>query len=195
MIASLRGRIVDREVDCVTVDVNGVGYRVFVPLLAMSELIARDGEVHLRIHTHVREDALLLYGFGSVEQRGLFRLLLSISGVGPKLALNVLGGMELADLIDAIRREDSATLSRIPGVGKKTAERLCYELKEKLPRRSGADLAPQAVGELVYADLCSALVNLGYKPKAVDKVVLSMRDADVQGTLQQLLREALKRLR
>ena len=167
MIGALRGRIVDREVDCVIVDVGGVGYRVFVPLLAMSALVTQEGEVQLQIHTHVREDAILLYGFTSADQRALFRQMLGISGFGPKLVMNVLGGMEPADLVDAIRREDTRTLSKIPGVGKKTAERLCYELKDKLPRDLSAPATAQPVGELVYADLTSALINLGYKPKAL----------------------------
>ncbi|MCA9524579.1 MAG: Holliday junction branch migration protein RuvA [Myxococcales bacterium] len=195
MIARLRGTVVAKTVDSVTVDVGGVGYRVFVPMLAMSQLLVGEA-VELQIHTHVREDALLLYGFPTDDEKSLFRLLIAVSGIGPKQALNIMGGMEADELVGALRRDDLKALSRIPGVGKKTAERLCYELRDKVTNLAAlpspkAGASPSALLD----DLLSALVNLGYKPKLVDDAITALANDGVSGDFQTLLREALKRLR
>lgn len=195
MIGSLRGTIDSKSLDSVTVDVAGVGYRVFVPMLALSRLLPGES-VKLQIHTHVREDAILLYGFPSEDERSLFRALIGVSGIGPKQALNIMGGMEADELVTALQRDDLKALSRIPGVGKKTAERLCYELREKLPALGEAQPRTLSTSpSVLIGDLVSALVNLGYKAKQVDDAVAAVTAENSGTDFQTLLREALKRLR
>ena len=145
MIASLRGTLVDKTPNRVIVDVAGVGYDVQVPLSTFYVLGESGSTVSLRIHTHVREDALALFGFASAIELDLFERLIAISGIGPKLALAVLSGIEPADLVKAIRRQDVARLTAIPGIGKKTAERIGLEMKDRLPAALQlADPAPGA---------------------------------------------------
>ena len=141
MIAHLRGRILEKHPNRIVVDVNGVGYDVFVPLSTFYGLGEPGGEIALRIHTHVREDQLALYGFATTLEQDLFERLIGVSGIGPKLALAVLSGIEPLDLIRAIERSDVARLTAIPGVGKKTSERIVLELKDRLPRASIAAVA------------------------------------------------------
>jgi holliday junction DNA helicase RuvA len=199
VIAHLRGRILDKQPNRIVVDVNGVGYDVSVPLSTFYGLGEPGSDIALRVHTHVREDALALYGFATRLEQELFERLIGVSGIGPKVGLAVLSGIEPPELIRAIERGDLARLTAIPGVGKKTAERIVLELRERLPR---VQLA--AVGDVVTApsgpglrdDLLSALINLGYhRPlaeKAVDAALGRAPDGDFERTLKQALRELAK---
>ena len=200
MIAHLRGRILEKQPTRVVVDVSGVGYDVAVPLSTFYGLGEPGGEVALRVHTHVREDALALYGFATALELDLFNRLISISGIGPKLALAVLSGIEPPDLVAAIERGDVARLTAIPGVGKKTSERIVLELRDRLPRAHPAVAALGGGGTdglIVRDDLLSALMNLGYhRPlaeKAVDAALKAVgREAGFELTLKQALREVAK---
>jgi holliday junction DNA helicase RuvA len=199
VIAHLRGRILEKHPNRLVVDVNGVGYDVFVPLSTFYGLGDAGSEIVLRIHTHVREDALALYGFATALEQDLFERLISISGIGPKLALAVLSGIEPLELIRAIERGDVARLTNIPGVGKKTSERMVLELKDRLPRvQAAAAAADAAVAEpsTVRDDVLSALVNLGYHRPLAEKAVASaikvMPDGGFERTLKQALRELAK---
>jgi len=200
VIAHLRGTIFEKHPNRLIVDVNGVGYDVFVPLSTFYGLGEPGSEVALRIHTHVREDALLLYGFATALEQDLFERLIGVSGIGPKVALAVLSGIEPLELVRAIERGDHARLTAIPGVGKKTSERIVLELKDRLPRVSIAGdthagaVAPEA--PLMRDDLLSALTNLGYhRPlaeKAVDAAMKTRPDGGFELTLKQALRELSK---
>jgi Holliday junction DNA helicase RuvA len=200
VIAHLRGRILEKQPTRVVVDVSGVGYDVAVPLSTFYGLGEPGGEVALRVHTHVREDALALYGFATALELDLFNRLISISGIGPKLALAVLSGIEPPDLVAAIERGDVARLTAIPGVGKKTSERIVLELRDRLPRAHPAVAALAGGGPdglIVRDDLLSALMNLGYhRPlaeKAVDAALKAVgREAGFELTLKQALREVAK---
>ena len=194
MIAHLRGRILDKQPSRIVVDVAGVGYDVSVPLSTFYGLGDTGSEIALRIHTHVREDALLLYGFATRLEQDLFERLIAISGIGPKVALAVLSGIEPADLIRAIERSDLARLTAIPGVGKKTSERIVLELKDRLPKIAQAPAAGDALPpSTLRDDVLSALINLGYhRPlaeKAVESAIKATPDGDFERTLRQALRE------
>lgn len=198
MIAHLRGTLLEKHPNRLVVDVAGVGYDVSVPLSTFYGLGDSGSEIALRIHTHVREDALALYGFATTLEQDLFERLIGVSGIGPKLALAVLSGIEPAELVRAIERGDVARLTAIPGVGKKTSERIVLELKDRLPRvqaQKGAD-RPAGDAPLMRDDLLSALVNLGYhRPiaeKAVDAAVTRAPDGSFEHTLKQALRELAK---
>jgi Holliday junction DNA helicase RuvA len=198
VIAYLRGRILEKQPNRIAIDVNGVGYDVAVPLSTFYGLGDVGAEVTLRIHTHVREDTLALYGFSSALELELFERLIGISGIGPKLALAVLSGIEPHDLVRAIERGDLARLTAIPGVGKKTSERIVVELRDRLPRLKPSIAAPGAPSEpsRVRDDVLSALMNLGYhRPlaeKAVDAAAAAMPDGGFERTLKQALRELAK---
>ncbi|MGB7218355.1 MAG: Holliday junction branch migration protein RuvA [Vicinamibacterales bacterium] len=199
MIAHLRGRVLEKHPNRIVLDVNGVGYDVFVPLSTFYGLGEPGTESALRIHTHVREDALALYGFATPLELDLFERLISISGIGPKLALAVLSGIEPVELVRAIERGDLARLTAIPGVGKKTAERIVVELKDRLPRGPlVAAAAGTAVSETppVGDDVLSALLNLGYhRPlaeRAAHAAVKAVPGGDFERTLKQALRELAK---
>jgi Holliday junction DNA helicase RuvA len=195
VIAHLHGRILEKQPNRIVVDVSGVGYDVSVPLSTFYGLGEPGSDIALRIHTHVREDALLLYGFATHVEQQLFERLISISGIGPKVALAVLSGIEPPDLIRAIERGDLARLTAIPGVGKKTSERIVLELKDRLPRlqpavaAEGVSVEPSALRD----DVLSALINLGYhRPlaeKAVESAIKATPDGDFERTLKQALRE------
>ena len=195
MIARLHGRLRERAGEEVVVDVGGVGYQVFVSAQTLAALPGEGAEVDLLTVTHVREDALQLFGFADAAERSLFQLLQSVSGIGPRLALNILSGIATADLREAIRRRDLVRLTAVPGVGKKIAERLSVELADKLaalpaappPRRDGAahDVGTQAV---------SALVNLGFRPVEADRAVDAAMAAGVKG-FEEVVREALRSTR
>lgn len=200
MIASLTGVL--REKDArrpqrVVVDVNGVGYEVWAPLFTIYALGEAGARVSLRIHTHVREDALQLFGFATDLEQNLFERLIGVSGVGPKLALAVLSGIEPAELVRAIRGNDLAKLTAIPGVGRKTAERLVVDLKDRLKQEDvgGGPTAVLPSGESVREDVLSALGNLGYQrataEKAVDRV---FGRGEPAGGFEQVLRDVLKEL-
>jgi Holliday junction DNA helicase RuvA len=202
VIASLRGTILEKHPNRIVVDVNGVGYEVFVPLSTFYGLGEPGSEISVRIHTHVREDALLLYGFATLLEQELFERLIGIGGIGPKLALAVLSGIEPMELIGAIERGDVARLTAIPGVGKKTSERIVLELKDRLPRARPAAVAAGGVATdvpVLRDDVVSALVNLGYhRPlaeKAADAAITmpgSSADAGFERVLKQALRELAK---
>ena len=190
MIAHLRGRILKKGTQEAVIDVSGVGYRVTIPLSTFYRLGDVGAEAALLIHTHVREDVLALYGFLTEEEQLLFERLLSVSGVGPKVALGILSGIEAPDLVEALRASDVARLTRIPGVGKKTAERLVLELKDKMPARIAPPTASPGIAS--RDDLLSALVHLGYsRPEAergVDKALREGKD----GRFEDLLRRSLQ---
>ena len=196
MIAFLRGRLGEKQPNRIIVDVGGVGYDVAVPLSTFYTLGESGAEVALRVHTHVREDTLALYGFATILELQIFERLIGISGIGPKLALAVLSGIDVADLVRAVQAGDVARLTAIPGVGKKTAERIGLELKDKLPPALAAEVAAQAdkdgTGGL-RGDLLSALLNLGYhRPladKAVDAALKKVEPKTFEAVLKQALRE------
>src|SRR5689334_10664567 len=196
MIAHLRGRLLEKHPNRVIVDVNGVGYDVHVPLSTFYEMAETGEEIALRIHTHVREDALLLYGFATPLELHIFERLISVSGIGPKLALAVLSGIEPNELVSAIRTANIARLTGIPGIGKKIAERIGLELKEKmasfLPAEMAASVVP-AEGEALRTDVLSALMNLGYhRPlaeRAVDAAVKKSTGSSFESVLKHALRE------
>lgn len=195
MIAHLRGRLLEKKPHRIVVDTGGVGYDVFVPLSTFYRLGECGSDIALRIHTLVREDALALYGFGTRLEQDLFERLIGVSGIGPKVALAVLSGLEPSELILAIEQGDVARLTTIPGVGKRTSERIVVELKGRLPVAHGpatADAADQVTPRL-RDDLLSALTNLGYhRPlaeKAVESALRNVSDGDFERTLKQALRE------
>ena len=197
MIAHLRGRILEKQPTRVVVDVSGVGYDVAVPLSTFYGLGEPGGEVALRVHTHVREDALALYGFATALELDLFNRLISISGIGPKLALAVLSGIEPPDLVAAIERGDVARLTAIPGVGKKTSERIVLELRDRLPRAHPAAAALAGGGTdglIVRDDLLSALMNLGYHRPLAEKAVDAAIKSTPDGGFERLLKHALREL-
>ena len=198
MIAQIRGRILEKHPNRVIVDVNGVGYDVFVPLSTFYVLGDAGTEMTLRTHTHVREDALALYGFATLVEQQLFERLIGVSGIGPRVALAVLSGIEPVELIRAIERGDIARLAAIPGVGKKTSERIVLELKDRLPRpqvaavASGGD-SPSGAPEL-RDDLLSALLNLGYHRPLAEKAVASAITMIPEGSFERTLKQALREL-
>jgi holliday junction DNA helicase RuvA len=199
MIAHLRGTLLEKHPNRIIVDVNGVGYDVHVPLSTFYEMAETGEEIKLRIHTHVREDALLLYGFATPLELHIFERLISVSGIGPKLALAVLSGIEPNELVAAIRTANVARLTGIPGIGKKIAERIGLELKEKmasfLPAEIAASVVP-AEGEALRTDVLSALMNLGYhRPlaeRAVDAAVKKSAGSSFESVLKHALRELAK---
>lgn len=195
MIGRLSGILVESRPDRALLDVGGVGYEVSIPLGTYTALPKAGERATLHVHTHVREDALLLFGFATREERSLFERLLSVSGIGPRVALTVLSGLPLTELVAAIVAQDARRLATIPGIGRKLAERLGLELKEKL-----ADLAPgaPATGAVerssVSEDAVAALQNLGYRPaQAEAAVTAAAREADA-GDLSALLQAALRSL-
>jgi holliday junction DNA helicase RuvA len=198
VIAYLRGRIGEKHPNRVVVDVAGVGYDVSVPLSTFYTLGDPGAEVALRIHTHVREDALALFGFATVLEQVVFERLIGISGIGPKLALAVLSGIETGDLVRAVQGGDVARLTGIPGVGKKTAERIGLELKDKLPPGlAAADASPEGAEAWaggLRGDLLSALLNLGYHRPGVDKAVDAALKRTEAPTFERVLKQALRDL-
>jgi Holliday junction DNA helicase RuvA len=194
VIALLRGRLMQKEATRLIVDVQGVGYEVLVPLSTFYLLPDTGGEVTLRVHTHVREDQIALFGFLTPLEQQLFERLIGISGIGPRLALAVLSGIEPADLARAVQGGDVHRLTRIPGVGKKTAERIGLELKDRLPPDLVAVVAGvPADGSLLRSDLLSALLNLGYHRPLADKAVDAALEAEGEGaTFERTLKRALQ---
>jgi holliday junction DNA helicase RuvA len=196
VIARIRGTLLDKSPSRIVVDVGGVGYDLLVPLSTFYGLGEAGTTVALRVHTHVREDALALFGFATALEQDLFERLIAISGIGPKLALAVLSGIDAPDLVRAIRAQDVARLTRIPGVGKKTAERIGLELKDRLPAAAVAAEPAAAGPDDRRADLLSALTNLGYKgavaEKAVDTAVKKTPDASFEDLLRDILRGMMR---
>ena len=175
MIAHLRGKLISKHPNQAIVEAAGVGYDVGISVPTFSDLPALGSEVSLHIHTHVREDAIALFGFLRADEKQLFEKLITVSGIGPKLAITILSGMATADMVGAIRANDHARLTRIPGIGKKTAERMCVELRDKLDA-FGSQQASAPISA-VEEDVISALTNLGYQralaEKAVERAVAS----------------------
>ncbi|MCU1316852.1 MAG: Holliday junction ATP-dependent helicase RuvA [Candidatus Acidoferrum typicum] len=195
MIGQLRGRLAEKRPNQVLVDVGGVGYLVQVPLSTYGALGELHTEVTLLIHTHVREDALALYGFVSAREKHFFEMLLSASGVGPTLALKILSGMSVEELVPAIRGSDLARLTRIPGVGRKTAERMVVELKDKLETVAVESEKPAPASPAgIEADVLSALVNLGYDGRAAETAVAEAKREAGMANFEKLLRGALQSL-
>jgi Holliday junction DNA helicase RuvA len=198
MIAHLRGTLLAKHPNQAIVEAHGVGYDVAISVPTFSEMPAAGSEVALHIHTHVREDALSLYGFLRLEEKHLFEKLLTVSGIGPKLAITILSGMPAAEMVAAIRGGDVARLTRIPGIGKKTADRMVLELRDKLPAAPGAARVSAVEASPVEEDVISALVNLGYQRAAAEKALLGARGRAGAGSgsageksFETLFREAL----
>ena len=193
MIGSLRGKLIEKRPNQVLLEVGGVGYVVQIPLSTFTSLAALHSENTLLIHTHVREDQLSLYGFLTAREKHCFELLISASGVGPSLALKILSGMSLDELIPAIRKGDLAQLIRIPGVGRKTAERMVVELRDKLAAVDVPDAGKPTTRSQLESDVSSALVNLGYDERTVESAIAKSR-ATVGNDFESLLRASLQLL-
>jgi Holliday junction DNA helicase RuvA len=191
MIGSLRGKLIEKRPNVVLIDVAGVGYEVIIPLSTFSSLGPLHSESTLLIHTHVREDQLALYGFSTAREKQCFELLISASGVGPSLALKILSGMSLEELIPAVRKGDLAQLVRIPGVGRKTAERIVVELRDKLAVVDVPQTGKPATRSQLESDVASALVNLGYDTRSVESAI---EKAGIKSTsdFEEVLRAALQ---
>jgi len=204
MIAHLSGTLLSKQATSVIVDVSGVGYEVTIPLSTFYDLEDAGSNVQLRIYTHVREDTLQLYGFKTARERELFLKLISVSGIGPKLGITLLSGMSADEMIASIRTNNLARLTLIPGVGRKTAERLIVELREKVAELSSAQLEeelgakPEVSAEsnedTVRADALSALVNLGYQRSPAEKAIDAALNEGGDITVQSVLRRSLKKL-
>ena len=199
MIGFIRGRVIEKQPNRIIVDVQGVGYELLVPLSTYYDVGDAGAEVALRVHTHVREEALQLFGFLTALELQLFERLLGISGIGPKLAVAVLSGIEPGELVRAIQRADVARLTNIPGIGRKTAERIVLELKDRLAHiaASEAGAAPvEAPTDRLRDDLLSALLNLGYhRPlaeKAIDATVKDGSDLNFEQALKGALRQLMR---
>ena len=198
MIALINGLLINKAISHVIVEANGIGYRIFVPLTTFYELPSMDQSVTLHIHTHVRPDAISLFGFGTEEEKNVFELMLSVSGIGPKLAINILSGISAEELIRAVSHGNLNRLVSIPGVGKKMAERMILELKDKMVKLSTYEAIYKADGDIevfdsIIDDALSALVNLGYKnQKARDVLDKIIKESSDSLTLDVLLKKALK---
>ena len=193
MIAHVRGHLIVKTPQYAVIDVHGVGYKVFIPLSTFTKLPHEKDEIMLHTYTHVREDAMLLYGFLSAEERDFFTTLLTISGVGPKMGLNLLSGSSLSDLMKIVESEDAKRLSMIPGVGKKTAARIILELKEKIPMLSAAE-GGIVMDHSIAADALSALVNLGYPRAQAYEAIRKVREHNRGIPIESLIKESLKTL-
>ncbi len=194
MIAHLRGKLLAKHPNQAIVETSGVGYDVTISVPTFSDLPALGAEVALHIHTHVREDVIALYGFLRPAEKLLFEKLITVSGIGPKLAITILSGMPADEMVGAIRGNDVARLTRIPGIGKKTAERMVLELRDKLPE-AGPAVAPAApVRSAVEEDVLSALVNLGYQRAAAEQAISLATKIAKGGSFDALFREALAAL-
>src|ERR1700722_12678651 len=191
MIGSLRGTLIEKRPNQVLLEVGGVGYVVQIPLSTFTSLGALHSENTLLIHTHLREDQLSLYGFLTAREKHCFELLISASGVGPSLGLKILSGMGMDDLIPAIRKGDLVQLVRIPGVGRKTAERIVLELRDKLAVIDVPGAGKPATRSQLEADVTSALVNLGYDERSAEKAIERARGAEAQD-FEALLRGSLQ---
>jgi Holliday junction DNA helicase RuvA len=191
MIGSLRGKLIEKRPNLVLLEVGGVGYQVVIPLSTYTSLGALHAEATLLIHTHVREDQLALFGFLTAREKQCFELLISASGVGPSLALKILSGMGLDELIPAIRKGDLAQLVRIPGVGRKTAERIVLELRDKLAAVDVPEPGKPTTRSQLEADVASALVNLGYDERAVESAMAKSRGT-VGNDFESLLKASLQ---
>ncbi|MGH9509853.1 MAG: Holliday junction branch migration protein RuvA [Terriglobales bacterium] len=194
MIAHLRGRLLAKHPNQAVVEAGGVGYDLTISVPTFSELPALGSEVALFVHTHVREDALALYGFLRPAEKKLFERLIGVSGIGPKLAITILSGMAAEDMVAALRTGDAARLTRIPGIGKKTAERMVLELRDKLEGLVAAPAAPLGGATPVEEDVLSALMNLGYSRPASERALVAASKNGKSDSFEVLFREALAAL-
>ncbi len=204
MIGHLSGTLLSKQATSVIVDVSGVGYEVMIPLSTFYDLEEPGSKVQLRIYTHVREDTLQLFGFRTTRERELFLRLISVSGIGPKLGITLLSGMSADEMIDSIRTNNLARLTLIPGIGRKTAERLVMELRDKVAPLSVAEPEEELgsqVGttapptqETMRSDALSALLNLGYQRSAAEKAITSALADDGEISVESILRRSLRKL-
>jgi holliday junction DNA helicase RuvA len=201
MIAFLSGKLLEKHANTVILDVGGVGYEVTIPLSTFYEIGEVGSDVQLRVFTHVREDAIQLFGFRTIRERELYLKLISVQGIGPKSGITMLSGMNVDEIIAAIRTDNLAKLTAIPGVGRKTAERLVIELRDKVDQLAAgvsaetSIAASSAIGaDEVFDDALSALVNLGYQKNAAEKALQQARRDGTEMNVQKLLRAALQRL-
>ncbi len=198
MIAHLSGKLLEKQVNSVIVETNGVGYEVSIPLSTFYELGELGSDISLRIYTHVREDALQLFGFKTERERQLYLKLISVQGIGAKSGITMLSGMSADEIIAAIRTDNLASLTSIPGVGRKTAERLVIELRDKLDGLSAAARSTSAQMSVpidaVYDDALSALTNLGYQKNAAEKALKQAAGEGTEMSVQKLLRRSLQLL-
>ncbi len=199
MIGHLRGALLEKHPNLVLVEAGGVGYEVSIPVSTYTALPEPGAQVSLRIYTHVREDAIQLYGFAAAAEKALFERLISVSGIGPKLAITILSGLAAAELAEAIRAGSLERLVKIPGVGKKTAERMVLELRDKLdlgvvPAAAAKAVAAAPMDEAAQ-DAVSALVNMGSKPAAAEEAVRKARAAEPEAGFEALFRKALALVR
>lgn len=194
MIAYIKGALKSKTTESAIVDVNGVGYELFIPLSTFCDLPGEGGLVELNVYTHLKEDAIQLYGFLTPDEKVAFQLLISVTGVGPKLARNILSGIPVADLVNAIGSSDKARLSTIPGIGAKSAERLILELKDKVKNlsKAGVKEAEPQMKDSLSNDIVSALENLGYKVAQAEEAVKKARALLPQSNFEAIFKEALK---
>ena len=198
MIALISGKIVYKGISHVIVDVQGVGYRVFIPLTTFYELPEAGQTITLHVHTNVKQDAINLFGFHTIQERDLFQLMISVSGIGPRIAMNILSGISAQDLLNAISGGHVEKLVKIPGVGKKMAERLILELKDKVLKKMMLEKVPETgaapdAGEMIREDVLSALINLGYKNNvAQDALNKALRISGEELEMDKLLKKTLK---
>jgi len=191
MIAHLRGKLLAKHPNQAIVETGGVGYDVTISVPTFSDLPAIGGEVTLHIHTHVREDLIALYGFLRPAEKRLFEKLITVSGIGPKLAITILSGMAADEMVSAIRGNDIARLTRIPGIGKKTAERMVLELRDKLPAEGVAESAVMPAMSAVEEDVLSALINLGYQRAAAEHALASVAKNGKGSSFEVMFRQTL----
>jgi Holliday junction DNA helicase RuvA len=198
MIALINGLLIYKSISHVIVEANGIGYQIFIPLTTFYELPDTNQKVTLHIHTHVRQDDISLFGFGTGEEKTVFELMISVSGIGPKLAMNILSGISAEELVRAVSHGNLERLVSIPGVGKKTAERMILELKDKVVKLSTYEAVYKDDGDIrvydsIIDDVLSALINLGYKSQrareVMDKII---KESPESLTLDILLKKALK---
>jgi Holliday junction DNA helicase RuvA len=192
MIAYLKGKLLQKNTNQIILDLKGVGYSVWIPLSTFLKIGETGDEAELLVYTHMSDSSISLYGFYTEEEKEIFLKLISISGIGPKIGLNILSGIEVSDLEDAIRRGDVARISLVPGIGKKTAMRIAMELQEKLVKK---EQILKTTGFQEREDLISALTNMGFKRKEVEKIVDDViKELSLEAGFEALLREGLKHL-
>ncbi len=194
MIAHLRGKLLAKHPNQAIVETAGVGYDVTISVPTFSDLPAAGSEVALHIHTHVRDDAIALYGFLRASEKALFEKLITVSGIGPTLAIKILSGMAAEEMVGAIRGNDVARLTRIPGIGRKTAERMVLELRDKLPDAGAAPASALPAMSAMEEDVLSALVNLGYQRAAAEKALSATTKNAKGGSFDAMFREILAAL-
>ncbi len=193
MIAHLKGTLTHKGVDRAVIDIGGVGYQAYVSKTGLGNLPSVGGEAFLHIYTHVREDQITLFGFTTPEEKQIFLRLLDVSGIGPKMALSILSGMAPHDVVQAVVKEDLARLYSIPGVGKKTAERIVVDLKDKFLKEFAGIGAQKPVNKPLYNDSLSALVNLGYQRMTAEKILANV-SLDDHTSVQSVIKHALKEM-